>query len=508
MGTFRMRSLIIAGLLFLVELSQGQTPANCSTGCWASRGECFWEAPTEPGLEPYWPYKCQHGENGLDPEICYCGRCWGCKQDTAACPNGKCSLRSPGPNFKPNGRLCNENDNCQCWEEEVPSQCKNVTDQKCKYDFGGICNDGPYLEFTDPTGYFCAESDKCQCYKRPCTDDGTCRTEFGGVCNETQPSRDHYDTGYMCNKVSNCTCWAKKTSGDDCIDINFSCKLKFDGECNREQPGEDYVPTGHYCLSTNTTSPNDRDCQCWGKCPQDDVCREKFNEGVCSIEYPGSGYKKTAYRCPNGSRGCTCWEKMDDAECPQDEVCRKTINGGICSIESPGDGYKKTSYKCPNGPRDCTCWEKVDDDTPCEKKSCPKIKGLLGKCSVEMPAKGFVKTDYLCEKKSKMTDDSDDDDASDCSCWVKDCKPKSKSKSCKGGYCWPFGISPGKSWEMAGYCNKFNKCTCWKLKQIGSKCKTPKACAKKGGECIPRADITSDMKLIKAKCPKSKDDCT
>ena len=85
------------GLLFLVELSQGQTPANCSTGCWvrqglfdhyaelthllkASRGECFWEAPTEPGLEPYWPYKCQHGENGLDPEICYCGRCWGCKQ--------------------------------------------------------------------------------------------------------------------------------------------------------------------------------------------------------------------------------------------------------------------------------------------------------------------------------------------------------------------------------------------------------------------------------------------
>ena len=124
-------------------------------------------------------------------------------------------------------------------------------------------------------------------------------------------------------------------------------------------------------------------------------------------------------------------------------------------------------------PRDCTCWEKVDDDTPCEKKSCPKIKGLLGKCSVEMPAKGFVKTDYLCEKKyddflfilikhlfiflcirSKMTDDSDDDDASDCSCWVKDCKPKSKSKSCKGGYCWPSGISPGKSWEMAGYCNK------------------------------------------------------
>ena len=47
------------------------------------------------------------------------------------------------------------NENCQCWEEEDPNPCKDVIDQKCEYDFGGICNSGPYLEFTEPTGHFC-----------------------------------------------------------------------------------------------------------------------------------------------------------------------------------------------------------------------------------------------------------------------------------------------------------------------------------------------------------------
>merc|ERR1712137_1539888 len=152
MGTFRMRFLMITGILFFIGSSQAQAPVNCSTGCWASRGECYWEPPTDPGLEPYWPWTCQHGEQGVDSEICYCGRCWGCKSDTAKCPNGKCSLRSPGPNFKPNGEFCNENDNCQCWEEVDQNPCKDLIDQRCKYDIGGICNPGPYLEYTEPTG--------------------------------------------------------------------------------------------------------------------------------------------------------------------------------------------------------------------------------------------------------------------------------------------------------------------------------------------------------------------
>ena len=47
------------------------------------------------------------------------------------------------------------NENCQCWEEVNQNLCKDVIDQKCKYDIGGICNTGPYLEYTEPTGYFC-----------------------------------------------------------------------------------------------------------------------------------------------------------------------------------------------------------------------------------------------------------------------------------------------------------------------------------------------------------------
>jgi len=371
-----------------------EVPANCSTGCWASRGECFWEEPTDPGLEPYWPYKCQLGEQGVDPEICYCGRCWGCKEDTAKCPNGKCSLRSPGPNFKPNGQFCNENENCQCWEEVDPNPCKDVIDKKCKYDIGGICNNGPYLEYTDPTGYFCDNTDECQCYKKPCTDDGYCRLEYGGICNETRPSDDYYDTKYMCNKVKNCTCWARKVTNDDC--------------------------------------------------PPDEACKEKYNEGICSIEMPGRDYKKTSYKCPNGIEGCYCWEKKADS-------------------------------------------------TPCEKKACPKVKGLKGRCGVEPPAKGYVKTDYRCEDKSKKTDDSD------CSCWVKDCKPKSKSKYCKGGYCYPYGMSPGSSWEMDGYCNKFSKCACWKPK--AKPCKQSKACKKAGGVCVTKTGVSDAMTSVNAKCP-------
>ena len=47
----------------------------------------------------------------------------------------------------------------------------------------------------------------------------------------------------------------------------------------------------------------------------------------------------------------------------------------------------------------CFCWEKKADSTPCEKRACPKVKGLKGRCGVEPPAKGYVKTDYRCEEK-------------------------------------------------------------------------------------------------------------
>lgn len=47
----------------------------------------------------------------------------------------------------------------------------------------------------------------------------------------------------------------------------------------------------------------------------------------------------------------------------------------------------------------CYCWEKKADSTPCEKRACPKVKGLKGRCGVEPPAKGYVKTDYRCEEK-------------------------------------------------------------------------------------------------------------
>ena len=155
---------ILQGLIFFIGSSTAQTPVNCSTGCWvgiascltlfyphlqASRGECFWEEPTDPGLEPYWPWACQHGEQGVDTEVCYCGRCWGCKpvrgdivqniwtrayifarQDTAACPNGKCSLRSPGENFKPNGEFCNEYEiflrNWYNWKKNSETRIVNV----------------------------------------------------------------------------------------------------------------------------------------------------------------------------------------------------------------------------------------------------------------------------------------------------------------------------------------------------------------------------------------------
>merc|ERR1712137_677332 len=444
MGTFRMRFLMITGILFFIGSSQAQAPVNCSTGCWASRGECYWEPPTDPGLEPYWPWTCQHGEQGVDSEICYCGRCWGCKSDTAKCPNGKCSLRSPGPNFKPNGEFCNENDNCQCWEEVDQNPCKDLIDQKCKYDIGGICNPGPYLEYTEPTGYFCQSTatDKCQCYKKPCTDDGYCRTEYGGVCNETRPSADYYATDYMCNKVKNCTCWARQITPDDCIDPQYQCRQKFEGVCNTERPSDDFVPTGLKCLSTN-----EKDCQCWGKCPQDRTCQKSYNGGVCSIDWPGAGYKKTSYRCPNGAEGCICWEKEEDT-------------------------------------------------VPCEKKSCPKVKGLKGKCGVDPPgAKGWVKSDYKCEENTA--------DDSDCSCWVKDCKPKSKSKNCKGGYCYPYNMSPaGSSWVKAGYCDKFSKCTCWKQKSTPTACKQTTKCRKAGGACVDSQTVSTSMTLIKQKCGK------
>jgi len=394
---FNMRFLIVTVILFLIDSSKADAPANCSTGCWASRGECYWEEPTEPGLEPYWPYKCQDGEQGVDTDICYCGRCWGCKVDTAACPNGKCSLRSPGPNFKPNGQFCNENENCQCWEEsDPPNPCRDVVDQRCTYDIGGICNNGPYLEYTDPTGYFCQNTDECQCYKKPCTDDGYCRLQYGGICNETRPSDDYYETNYMCNQVKNCTCWSRKVINDDC--------------------------------------------------PTDNVCREKFNEGVCSVKMPGPDYKETSYKCPNGTDGCICWEKKSNS-------------------------------------------------TPCDKKACPKVKGLKGLCGLEQPAEGFVRTDYRCEDKTKKTTDAD------CNCWVKDCKPKSKSKNCKGGYCYPYGMSPGASYEMDGYCNKFSKCSCWKTKS--NPCKKSKACRKAGGVCVSNNEITTAMTVINAKCAKT-----
>ena len=48
----------------------------------------------------------------------------------------------------------------------------------------------------------------------------------------------------------------------------------------------------------------------------------------------------------------------------------------------------------------CTCWEKEEYSVPCEKKSCPKVKGLKGRCGVDPPsAKGWVKSDYKCEDK-------------------------------------------------------------------------------------------------------------
>ena len=64
----------------------------------------------------------------------------------------------------------------------------------------------------------------------------------------------------------------------------------------------------------------------------------------------------------------------------------------------------QVNSKVPNTPfrtsraESCTCWEKVDS-VPCEKKSCPKVKGLKGRCGVEQPAKDFVKTEYRCEDK-------------------------------------------------------------------------------------------------------------
>merc|ERR1712227_612305 len=144
--TFKMGFLIITGaLLFLIGGSKAEVPANCSTGCWASRGECFWEEPTDPGLQPYWPYKCQLGEQGVDPEICYCGRCWGCKEDTAKCPNGKCSLRSPGPNFKPNGEFCNENENCCVGRRWISTRVKMSLTRNANMTLEGSATMGPIL---------------------------------------------------------------------------------------------------------------------------------------------------------------------------------------------------------------------------------------------------------------------------------------------------------------------------------------------------------------------------
>jgi len=219
---------------------------------------------------------------------------------------------------------------------------------------------------------------------------------------------------------------------NECIDPQFKCGEIYQGDCAKEKPSDDYVPTGLKCLSLNG-----KDCQCWGKCPQDEACRKKYNDGVCSIESPGAGYKATSYKCPNGAESCTCWERVDSV--------------------------------------------------PCEKKSCPKMRGLEGICGVEQPAKDFVKTDLRCDRSI------------DCSCWVKNCKPKSTSKNCKGGYCYPYGMSPGVDWEMNGYCNKFSKCTCWRQKSKA--CIQSKECKNVGGVCISQKEITDSMTVLKKKCP-------
>jgi len=182
-------------------------------------------------------------------------------------------------------------------------------------------------------------------------------------------------------------------------------------------------------------------------------------------------------------------------DCPTDNVCREKFNEGVCSVKMPGPDYKETSYKCPNGTDGCICWEKKSNSTPCDKKACPKVKGLKGLCGLEQPAEGFVRTDYRCEDKTKKTTDAD------CNCWVKDCKPKSKSKNCKGGYCYPYGMSPGASYEMDGYCNKFSKCSCWKPK--AKPCKQSRACSKAGGVCVSKNEITTAMTVINAKCART-----
>ena len=43
-----------------------------------------------------------------------------------------------------------------------------------------------------------------------------------------------------------------------------------------------------------------KECQCWGKCPKDQTCKDRYNGGVCSIESPGAGFKATSYRCLKG----------------------------------------------------------------------------------------------------------------------------------------------------------------------------------------------------------------
>ena len=115
----------------------------------------------------------------------------------------------------------------------------------------------------------------------------------------------------------------------------------------------------------------------------------------------------------------------------------------------------------------------------------------------------------LLLNRSKNTD-------SGCNCWVKDCKPKSKSRNCKGGFCYPHGMSVGEAWIMDGYCNKylrfeknefklkfsrFRKCTCWKRKV--KPCKTRRACAKAGGVCIPRTENTDATTILKQKCSRA-----
>merc|ERR1711990_779923 len=95
-----MLQVLTAGYLVATVASQtlgpgphptlGPWPApesNCSTACWRRGGECYWEPPG-PGLSPV--ASCQYGRYHWDPEICYCGRCYLCDQDTSC--RGECAL--------------------------------------------------------------------------------------------------------------------------------------------------------------------------------------------------------------------------------------------------------------------------------------------------------------------------------------------------------------------------------------------------------------------------------